>query len=229
MEIKTWIKENSEEKYKSFTENLVKTKYEIVGIRTPKLRKFAKELLKKHGIGSLKMLSDNIYEEIMLQGFIIAYSSGSLIDKKELFDNYLSKCDCWSLVDSFVSSLKLKGNDYQQGWIMMNDYKSNQAEMKQYPYIERFVLCLSMSLYLNDQYVDEILEYSEKLTDREYTVKMANSWLLATAAIEYFEKVMDVIMKLDEETLRYFKGKIRDSYRISEDKKERVKNLCIRK
>ena len=71
MEIKTWIKENSEEKYKSFTEKLVKTKYEIVGIRTPKLRKFAKELLKKYGVDSLKMLSDNIYEEIMLQVLLL--------------------------------------------------------------------------------------------------------------------------------------------------------------
>ena len=229
MEIKTWIKENSEEKYKSFTEKLVKTKYEIVGIRTPKLRKFAKELLKKYGVDSLKMLSDNIYEEIMLQGFIVAYSSRSLVDKKDLIDNYLYKCDCWSLVDSFVSSLKLKGEEYHEGYKMLNEYRDNQTKMKQYPYIERFVLCLSMSLYLNDQYIDDILEYSEKLTDREYTVKMANSWLLATAAIEYFEQVIDVIMKLDEETLRYFKGKIRDSYRISEDKKERVKSLCIKK
>ena len=58
---------------------------------------------------------------------------------------------------------------------------------------------------------------------------MANAWLLTTAAREYLDKVIDVIIELDEETLRYFKGKIRDSYMISEDKKERVKDICIKK
>ncbi|HPW53123.1 MAG TPA: hypothetical protein PK631_01995, partial [Erysipelotrichaceae bacterium] len=84
-------------------------------------------------------------------------------------------------------------------------------------------------LYLNDQYIDEILKYSEILKDRKYAVKMANSWLLATAAIKYFDKVIDVIIKMDEETIRYFKGKIRDSYRIDEDKKERIKQIWPKK
>lgn len=229
MEIKIWIKENSEEKYKSFSENLVKTKYEIAGVRIPKLRQYARELLKKYGISSLARLTDDIFEEVLLQGFIVAYSNSSLEDKKELIDRYLYKCDCWSLIDSFVSSLKLKGKDYETGWQLLTDYKENQLLMQQYPYIERFVIVLAMTLYLNNQYIDEILKYCESLTDREYTVKMANSWLLTTAAVNYFDKVINVIMKLDEETLKYFKGKIRDSYRISQEKKERVKSICIKK
>ena len=46
MEIRNWIKNNSETDYKKFSERLIKTKYKIVGIRVSKLRKFAKELLK---------------------------------------------------------------------------------------------------------------------------------------------------------------------------------------
>ncbi len=229
MEITKWIENNSEEKYKEFTEKLVKTKYDITGIRVYKLRNFAKELLKEYGIDSLSMISDNTYEEVMLQGFIVAYFNTSLEDKKQLIDNYLHKCDCWSLIDGFAGTFKLKGKDYDNGWKMLEEYKENQLLMQQKPYIERFVLCLSMNLYLNDQYINKVLKYCEKLTDRDYTVKMANAWLLTTAAIQYFEKVINVIIKTDEETLKYFKGKIRDSYRITEDKKERVKKLCLKK
>ncbi len=229
MEIRNWIKNNSETDYKKFSERLIKTKYKIVGIRVSKLRKFAKELLKKYKIEALKKLSDDIYEEVMLQGFVVAYYDASIDAKRELIDTYLHKCDCWSLIDSFASSLKLKEKDYNAGWQMLADYKSDQLFIKQYPYIERFVICLSMNLYLNDEYIDEILNYCKKLDDREYTVKMANAWLLTTAAREYLDKVIDVIIELDEETLRYFKGKIRDSYMISEDKKERVKDICIKK
>ncbi|MGI6607593.1 MAG: DNA alkylation repair protein [Erysipelotrichaceae bacterium] len=227
MKIDNWIKENSEEKYKDFSKRLTKTRYEIIGIRIPKLRKFAEKLLKEDGIEVLKELSDDTFEEVLLQGFIVAYADKSITDKKILIDSYLYKCDCWSLIDSFASSLKLKGKDYEAGWLLLNEYKSNQILMKQYPYIERFVLCVSMNQYLTDQYITEILDYSEKLIDREYPVKMANAWLLATAAIRYSDKVIDVIAKMDAETLRYFKGKIRDSYRISEDKKERIKKLCL--
>ncbi len=229
MEIKKWLIDNKEEKYKKFSENLTKTKYEILGVRIPKLRKYAKYLLKEYKLEALNLLTEDSFEEVLIYGFIVAYADKNLNDKKELINNYLYKSDCWSLIDSFVSSLKLKGKDYIDGWLMLAEYKNNQVLMQENPYFERFVLVLSMSLYLNDNHIAEILRYSEKLTDRDYTVKMANSWLLATAAINYFDQVIDVIIKLDEETLRYFKGKIRDSYRISEDKKERVKNLCIKK
>ena len=229
MKIKKWIENNSEENYKEFSEKLVKTKFDIVGIRVGKLRKYAKELLLEYGIEALSMLSDNTYEEVMLQGFIVAYYNTSLEGKKKLINNYLHKCDCWSLIDGFASTLKLKGKDYDSGWKMLEDYKNNQLLLQQNPYIERFVLCLSMNLYLNDQYINDVLKYCENLTNRDYTVKMANAWLLATAAIKYFDEVINVIIKMDEETLRYFKGKIRDSYRISKDKKERVKKICLKK
>lgn len=229
MNISKWLKDNSETEFKDFSVRLVKTRYDILGIRLPKLRKYAKDLVNRFGADALSRLSDDTFEEIMLQGFVVAYLKTDFEDKKILIDNYLRKCDNWSLIDSFASSFKLKDKDYQNGWKMLNEYKNNQMLLQEKPYIERFVLCLSMNLYLNDQYIDEILKYSEILKDRKYAVKMANSWLLATAAIKYFDKVIDVIIKMDEETIRYFKGKIRDSYRIDEDKKERIKQIWPKK
>lgn len=229
MNISKWLKDNSETEFKDFSVRLVKTRYDILGIRLPKLRKYAKDLVNRFGADALFRLSDDTFEEIMLQGFVVAYLKTDFEDKKILIDKYLRKCDNWSLIDSFASSFKLKDKDYQNGWKMLNEYKNNQMLLQEKPYIERFVLCLSMNLYLNDQYIDEILKYSEILKDRKYAVKMANSWLLATAAIKYFDKVIDVIIKMDEETIRYFKGKIRDSYRIDEDKKERIKQIWPKK
>ncbi|HQB32242.1 MAG TPA: DNA alkylation repair protein [Erysipelotrichaceae bacterium] len=229
MNISKWLKDNSETEFKDFSVRLVKTRYDILGIRLPKLRKYAKDLVNRFGADALSRLSDDTFEEIMLQGFVVAYLKTDFEVKKILIDNYLRKCDNWSLIDSFASSFKLKDKDYQNGWKMLNEYKNNQMLLQEKPYIERFVLCLSMNLYLNDQYIDEILKYSEILKDRKYAVKMANSWLLATAAIKYFDKVIDVIIKMDEETIRYFKGKIRDSYRIDEDKKERIKQIWPKK
>ncbi len=57
---------------------------------------------------------------------------------------------------------------------------------------------------------------------------MANSWLLQALSVNYFDEVIKIIDKLDEETKRYYKRKMLDSFKITKERKEIVRRLCLK-
>ena len=71
-DIKKQIYELADEKYKDFHSRLCPGTTNIVGVRTPVLRNYAKELNRKYSLNELlKEIDDTLYEEIMLQGMLI--------------------------------------------------------------------------------------------------------------------------------------------------------------
>ncbi|MBQ1304479.1 MAG: hypothetical protein IIY51_06245, partial [Erysipelotrichaceae bacterium] len=67
-EIKEFIELNSNQKYKEFSEALSSAgSYQMKGVRLPVLRDLAKRLVKEDGIRSLSSLSDDCFEEVLLQ------------------------------------------------------------------------------------------------------------------------------------------------------------------
>lgn len=225
MDIRTWIKENSEPSYGDFTRRICKTAYPVNGIRIPILRAKARELVKESGLKALNDLSDESYEEIMLQSFVLGYAKVPLSEKRALIKAYLQKCDDWSQTDSFVSTFRLSKNETEDYWNMLKDWMGDTNLCRQYPYLQRFILVFMSMKFLDDEHIDAVLAYCRTLADAPLTVKMANGWLLATASISFYDKVNAILTDLDSQTLRIYKGKMRDSFRISEEKKQEVKAL----
>ena len=62
----------ADKKYKEFQSGLCPKTTNIIGVRVPVLRNYAKELSKEFKIEELiKQIDDEYYEEIMLQGMLI--------------------------------------------------------------------------------------------------------------------------------------------------------------
>ena len=57
-----------EDKYKEFHSKLCFTKYEILGIRLPIIRKIAKEISKTNYEDFLKLTKSKYYEEVLIEG-----------------------------------------------------------------------------------------------------------------------------------------------------------------
>ena len=97
-----FLKTQKDEKYKEFHSSLVlDSKYEMIGIRVPIMRKIAKEIAKTNIEEFLQYAQDNYYEEVMIQGLVI-----SSIKDEELFNKYfkeyINEIDNWALCDTFV-------------------------------------------------------------------------------------------------------------------------------
>ena len=222
MNIKDELNRIKEDAYKAFSERIIKTSYPILGVRAKALRDMAKQIAKTEGLAAVGNIDDSSYEELMLQGLVIGYSKEKIEVKEEYLTQFLQKCDCWSLVDSTSATFKLKKDDLSALWQVMNKWRQDSQLCLNYPYLERFILVMEIDQYLDDQHIDEIIDYSRDLKERDYTIKMANAWLLATAFVNYPDKVYGVIDDLDMETTKYFKQKVRDSLRISAEDKKKV-------
>lgn len=54
--------------------------------------------------------------------------------------------------------------------------------------VRRFGIILMMDYYLQDAYIDQVLERIEAIRDDRYYVSMAQAWLLATAWAKFRDK-----------------------------------------
>jgi len=216
MEINTWLRENSEEQYQKFSQNIIKSKYPILGIRIPKLREKAKEIAKEYGLEGSKLLNEESFECLMLQGFVIAYSKNEFFEKEKYIYEYLLKTDNWSHIDSFAATFKPKNNEKNKIWEFIISCCEDKHDQ-----VVRYGLVSIIDNFIDESHINEIIKICSKLKNKSQLIEMANGWLLATAYIDFPEKVISIINELDQATYRYAKGKIHDSYRISkEDKKQ---------
>lgn len=108
-EIKKKIFELADEKYKKFHSNLCPGTNNIIGVRVPILRNYAKELFNKYNWKDIISKIDNeFYEEIMLQGMIIGLAKNEDIHSiLKYVENYIPKIDNWAICDVFCAGLKI--------------------------------------------------------------------------------------------------------------------------
>lgn len=215
-----YLKLNQDLKYKEFHKKLTFTKYEIIGVKVPILRRIAKEILKSDYKTFLKDVKTKYYEEVFIEGIIVAS-----LKEEEFFHylpEYVSKIDNWAICDSFCNSLKIVKNDYQKYFEYFKNYLYSEEEFK-----VRVALIVYLNFYVNEKYLDEIFELIDKITLDKYYVNMATSWLLAEMFIKYPAKTINYLKKSKVNNFVFNKtiSKIRDSYRVSKEVKEVLKNM----
>jgi len=213
--------------YKKFHEKLCPTKYEILGIKIPTLRKIAKELLKNFEYKDfLNTMDNSIYEHIMLEGFIIANLKISYDEKIGLIKNYLPKIDNWAICDIFVSELKFIKNNKKDFLVFLKTIMNiNEA------FYKRFIIVSLLNYYIDDEYLDLVLEYAIKIKDDNYYVKMAIAWCLSICLIKYFDYTIKFMINnknnIDKWTYNKALQKGIESLRISKDNKDILKKMKL--
>ena len=199
-----------------FNDSILNSSHPSLGIKLPQLRALGKRIAKEEGIEAINDIGDYYYEEVLLKGFVIAYSKLPLSDKKPYIDAYLAQASDWGSIDCFVTSFKLKEKDKELMWQWCREYSTSSQ-----PFVIRFALVEMISDFLDDEHIDEVLSITVNLGNEHYYVRMAQAWLLATAYINYEDKVYEILKenKLDVFTHNKTIQKIRESYRISDEAK----------
>lgn len=210
---------NQDLKYRDFTKKLLPTVSEekIIGVRIPVLRKFAKNLN-----------DDNFdwyyFEEVMLHGLEIGYSNYEFDEKLRLLYQFIPRIDNWSVCDSVSSSLKFINKNKEDFLNYLQKYMNSEEE-----YEIRFVVVTLMNYYIEDEYIDFVIDYLTNIKSSYYYVNMAVAWALSVAFVKYEYKVMPIIKQkqLTKDVHNMLISKIRDSYRVDTSKKEILKKLKI--
>ena len=214
-----------DEKYKEFHSSLVlNSKYEMIGIRVPIMRKIAKEIAKKNIEEFLKYAQNNYYEEIMIQGLVISHIKDENLFNK-YFKEYIKKIDNWALCDTFCSSIKIVEkyeNKYFKEAVKMSLSKSE--------FLSRIGLVMILDHFINKKNLKTIFETLNKIESDKFYINMAEAWLVCEIYIRFPKETTEFIQKnnLNKFTHNKAISKIHDSYRVSEDEKEYLNTLRIK-
>jgi len=219
----------SDSKYKKFQSSLCPGINNIIGVRTPNMRKLAKELASGDWNKYLKEANDQYYEEIMLQGMVIGYiKKTDIIDINELFkylEKFIPKIDNWAVCDAFCTGLKITKSNKEKMWKFITPYLKSEKEFE-----IRFVVVMILTYYLTDEYIDDALNILNNINHEEYYVKMAVAWAISISFIKYPEKSMVFLKnsRMDKFTYNKSLQKILDSYRVDKDTKKIIKSMKIK-
>lgn len=208
--------------YKEFHSGLCPNVDKIIGVRMPELRKMAKEIAITNYAEFLKNAKDEYYEELVLQGLVIGYAKISIEETFEYLKKFVPKINSWAVCDTTCSNLKITKKYMQQMWEFLEQYINSKNE-----YEIRFALVMYLNYYLTDEYIDLILQKIDKITNKEYYVQMAIAWLISFAYIKQKDKTEMYLKKnnLDKFTQNKSIQKICESYRVSNDDKEKLRKL----
>ena len=212
-------------KYRDFHSKLMPniSKENVIGIRVPVLRKFAKNFAKDPQLQDfLQELPHQYYEENNLHGLLIEQIKDYELCIEEL-ERFLPHIDNWATCDLLaVRTVKNHLNSYIK--------KIDRWLESEHIYTIRFGINMLMRYYLEEEFK---LEYPGKVAairSEEYYVNMARAWYFATALAKKYDQVLPFLeeQKMDVWTHNKTIQKAIESYRITPEQKEYLRTLKIR-
>ena len=211
-----------DEKYKEFHSSLVlNSKYEMIGIRVPLMRKIAKEIAKTNIEEFLKYAQDNYYEEIMIQGLVISHIKDESLFNK-YFKQYINKIDNWALCDTFCSAIKIV-EKYEDKYFK----EAVKMSLNKKEFISRIGLVMILDHFINEKNLENIFDTLNKIESDKFYINMAEAWLICEMYIKFPKETKTFIQKnnLNKFTHNKAISKIHDSYRVSKEEKEYLNSL----
>ena len=195
-----FYKENKDLEYKKLNEKIIPTKYEIIGIRIPILKKYVKSI-KKYIRTDRKY-----YEDFLIEIYSLNYIEDS--EKVKTLEELLEYFDNWALVDFTISNLKFKNLEFLKEFL--DKIKNSKKE-----FIIRYYIGNLMKYYLDSSF-DIVKRYEDTSF---YYVDMMVAWYYQNY---YFkvdkEKINKHLEEINNNIKKYTIRKIKDSIRERKSK-----------
>ncbi len=220
--IQTKLFSFEDKKYKNFNKKLIPNIDEktMIGIRTPVLRKFAKDIFKTEPILAAEFMKDlphTYFEENNLHCFFIENIKDFDTAIKET-EKFLPYIDNWATCDSF--SPKIFKTEPEK------IYKKILVWIKsKHTYTVRYAIGLLLSNYLDEYFKPEMLDIVSKVSSKEYYVNMMIAWYFSTALVKQYTAAFPYIKNKKLNTFTHNKTiqKATESYRIPKEIKDTLK------
>ena len=220
--LRTKLNEAVEEKYKEFHQSLVPGLDSMLGVRMPKIREIAKWAAKQNWQEEWEDISDSCYEELMIKGLLIGYGKLSREEQTEYLKKYIPLMNNWAICDCCCSTWKFMKKDMEYWFAFLEPYLKSENEFE-----VRFAIVSMLDHFITENYIDRMFVAFDEVRQEGYYVKMAVAWAVSICYIKFPEKTWKYLEKgsLDDFTHNKAIQKIRESYRVSKEEKERLLSL----
>ena len=206
----------------------------FIGIRTPDLRKYARELYKEEkapAAGSIRQdsfleafledLPHRYFDENQLHAFVISEEKNFDVCIARI-ERFLPFVDNWATCDQLSPKVFKKNRDALlpclRKWISSD-----------HTYTVRFAIGMLMQHYLDDAFDPSYPELIASVQSEEYYVRMMIAWYFATALAKQYDAVLPFLeeRRLDPWTHNRTIQKAVESYRITPEQKAYLRTLKI--
>lgn len=222
--IRKILLENSDEKYRKFSSSLIPNTDNLLGIRIPFLRKFAKYIAKTCAEEFLREKNCEYFEETMLQGMVIGLVKTDIAQRFELIKDFIPKIKNWSVCDCFCCGLKFTKDNRKEVLEFLKPYIKSENE-----YEVRFAAVMLLDYFVNEEYIDTTLALLNEFTHEAYYAKMAVAWAISICYINYPDKTFEFLKRTKISPWVFNKSiqKITESIKIGKDLKDKARALRI--
>lgn len=210
--------------YQAFQSKLMPTvsPETIIGIRTPLLRKLAKELSgTPQAEDFLRILPHEYYEENNLHAFLVERirDYDTALEETERFLPYI---DNWATCDCFCPKIFAK----HKTELLVSIRRWLNSEQI---YTVRYAIGMLMRYYLDEMFQPEYLSWVASVQSQEYYLNMMRAWYFATALAKQPEAAMPWLAeyRLDVWTHNKTIQKAVESFRVSPEMKQELRKLRI--
>lgn len=222
-EIRNHLFELQDKKYQEFHSGVCPNTENIIGVRVPILRNYAKTLVKQYSIDELlKNIGNNYYEEIMLQGMIIGLGKETLETTLNRIEKFVPKINNWAVCDVFCGGLKIVEKNKKEVWNFINKYLKSSKEFE-----IRFGVVMILSYYIDKEYLKENFKIFNNIKHEGYYVKMAVAWAISICLIKFYNETVEFLKNsnLDKFTHNKSIQKAIESYRLTNEQKDFLRKL----
>lgn len=248
-DIRIELEKMSEENYKKFSSSLIPGVKNMLGIRLPLLREYAKKIAKGDWEGAISE-ADYYFEETMLRGMVLGYASNDVAKMQSYIEEFIPLVDNWSICDSVFVGMKIFEKNREWAWDFIQPYLSSDKEFE----IRVGVIIMMQHILKCDEngkkisrlrhigmaevnnanekkgmYLDRIFEVMNKACTKDYYASMAVSWLLTEAFCIFPYHTYKYICNNQLDVITYNKGlqKIVESRIPDDEVKEYIKGLKL--
>lgn len=213
------LKSYAEPSFQRFQKRLIFTDYEILGVRTPVLRKLAKKYERE--LERIFAFPNEYYETVFIKLTIV-----SKLPYEE-FLRYLGGCvalmDNWALCDTFKAKAIAK-NKKEFLPVLEGLFVTGKE------FYQRYALVVLLGEYVEKEYLSVVKAYLLRADTQPYYIHMAAAWLTAEVLVKEYDYGVSLLKEraLDAKTHNKAIQKAIESYRLTLEQKEFLRSLKIK-
>ncbi|MBQ4394973.1 MAG: DNA alkylation repair protein [Paludibacteraceae bacterium] len=211
--------------YADFQSKLLPTvkRETVIGVRTPDLRKMAKQICKTPAAQEfLQNLPHRYFDENQLHAFILSEEKDFDRCIAEL-EHFLPYVDNWATCDQ-LSPKCFKKHTQELLPLIRKWMKSKHT------YTIRLEMGMLMRYYLDGDFRPEYLEWVASIKSDEYYIRMMQAWFFATALAKQWDATLPYIEqhRLHPWTHNKTIQKAIESYRITDEQKALLRTFRVK-
>ena len=214
-----------DEKFRVFNERIVNVPSgSSLGVRTPLLRAYAKELVRADDFDFEQVLAfpNDLYEIRLLKCLCAGMARVPFDERICRIRSVVPIIDGWAVCDLFCSVLKEVRRHRGEYLSELRFFYAQNTEFSR-----RFVYVLLLGCYMTEEYLPQIFLFLEGVNAERYYEHMGAAWLLAEVLTHFWDAGVRCLQSgsVPTETKRMAVRKACESYRIPQEKKFFLKLL----